>query len=88
MSDPQALHAGPMIEMYVMHDHGPGTERHGHSTEMHHSGDVNNPRADDHADVATLPWDEWTETVRCRVVGCPCRPAKVISSVLGVTTDD
>lgn len=39
---------------YVMHDHGPGTERHIHSTAQTHMGDVGNPRANDHAGVATV----------------------------------
>jgi hypothetical protein len=53
-----------LADWYEMHDHGYGEGQHAHSTEQHHSGDVNNPRANDHTGVPTMPWDEWKARVR------------------------
>ena len=53
--DAETLHppAGGDHDWYAMHDHGYG--RHLHSTAQGHSGDVNNPKANDHTGVAVLP---------------------------------
>lgn len=42
------------VRWYVMHEHGDGQGRHGHSTAQNHMGDVNNPRANDHTGVETV----------------------------------
>jgi hypothetical protein len=42
------------VGWYVMHDHGYGV-RHLHSTAQGHSGDRDNPRANDHTGVTVLP---------------------------------
>lgn len=44
----------PPVAWYVMHHHGPGTNRHAHSTVQHHQGDVTNPKANDHSGVVVV----------------------------------
>jgi hypothetical protein len=56
-----AIRAPMRANMYVPHEHGYDDGLHSHSVVQTHTGDVNNPKANDHTGVASLSYDEWKQ---------------------------